>query len=133
MAEAIEHVVLKLFWYHSILISTPPPNIHLSSKCLQFVACLETKGNKLLRSMNTMWTSMLGPTRGVQTLETMMVVDAPKEYATKKNLSMLLDWQNMQVTLPCLMPMLHFVNALIKFAQSPACYVVDFISTVKIC
>lgn len=76
---------------------------------------------------------MLGPTRGVQTLGTMMVVDAPKECATKKNLSMLLDWQNMQVTLPCLMPMLHSVNTLIKFAQSSACYVVDFISTVKIC
>lgn len=85
--------------------------------------CLETKGIKMV----------LGPTRGVQTLGTMMVVDAPKECATKKDLSILLDWQNMQVTLPCLMHMLHFVNSLIKFSQSPTCYVVDFISTVKMC
>ena len=62
---------------------------------------------------------MLGSARRVlkeyKLLVTNMAVDVPKEYATKKNLSMLLDWQNMLI-LPCLMPMLHFVNSLIKFA-----------------
>lgn len=61
-----------------------------------------------------------------------MAMDAPKEHATKKNLPILLDWQNM-LSLPCLMPMLHSMNFLIKFAQSPICYIVDFLSAVKIC
>ena len=30
------------------------------------------------------------------------------------------------------MPMLHFMNSLIKFAQSPTFYIVDFISIVNI-
>ena len=30
------------------------------------------------------------------------------------------------------MPMLHFMNSLIKFAQSPTFYIVDFISVVNI-
>ena len=29
--------------------------------------------------------------------------------------------------------MLHFVNSFIKFAQSPTCYIVDFIYVSKIC
>ena len=43
---------------------------------------------------------------------------------------MLLDWQNMLAIL-CLMPMLHYVNSLIKFAQSPTSYIVDFVFEVK--
>lgn len=31
------------------------------------------------------------------------------------------------------MPILNFVNSLIKFALNPACYIIDFISTVKMC
>ena len=61
-----------------------------------------------------------------------MAVDKPKEHVAKKNLSMLLDLQNM-LTLPCFMPMLHFVNSLTKFAQSPTCYIVHSLSTTKIC
>lgn len=79
---------------------------------------------------------MLRPTKRVfeeyKSLVTKMEVDAPKEPTTKKNLSMLLEWQNM-LALPCLMPMLPFVNSLIKFAQSLACYIVDFSFVVKIC
>lgn len=50
-----------------------------------------------------------------KSLVTKMAVDKPKEHVAKKNLSMLLDLQNM-LTLPCFMPMLHFVNSLTKFA-----------------
>lgn len=34
--------------------------------------------------------------------------------------------------LRCLMPILHFVNSLIMFVHSLACYIVDFICVVKI-
>ena len=50
-------------------------------------------------------------------LVTKMAVNTLKESTTKKNFSMLLDWHNM-LTIPCLMPMLHSMNSLIKFAQS---------------
>ena len=56
----------------------------------------------------------------------------PKESTTENNLFMLLDWHNM-LPLPWLMPMMHFVNSFIKFAHSLAFYIVDFISSVKIC
>lgn len=78
---------------------------------------------------------MLGLARRVleeyKPLVTKMAVDAPKEGATKNNISMLLDWQNI-LPLPCTMPMLHSMNSFIKFVQSLACYIVDFISTVNI-
>ena len=35
--------------------------------------------------------------------------------------------------LPCLMPMLLFMNVLIKFAQSPTCYILDFMFAIKTC
>lgn len=77
---------------------------------------------------------MLGPTKRVleeyKVLVMKMAVDAPKEPATKKNLSMLLDRHNV---LPCLMSMLHYVNSLIQFAESTTCYIVDYILVVKIC
>lgn len=67
---------------------------------------------------------MLRPTKRVfekhKPLMMKMEVDAPKGPTTKKNLSMRLEWQNM-LTLPCLVPMLHFVKSLFKFAQSPTC------------
>ena len=45
-----------------------------------------------------------------------MAVDVPKEFVTKKNLFMFLDWQIM-LTLPCLMPIMHFVNILISLHE----------------
>lgn len=42
-----------------------------------------------------------------------MAVDMTKKITIKKNLNMLLDWENM-LTLPCSMPMLHFVQSLVK-------------------
>lgn len=61
-----------------------------------------------------------------------MTVDTPKELVAKKNLSMLLGWQNM-LTLPCLMSMLNSMIFLIKFVHNPTCYIVGFTSIVKIC
>lgn len=58
-------------------------------------------------------------------------VDAPKEGVATKNLFMLLDEHNM-LTLPCLMPMLHFVNSLLKLAHNPTCYIEDFMYAIKI-
>jgi hypothetical protein len=130
--KVVKHVEDLLAALYSYFSSSPKRSLEFQ----KLAACLESKGNKILRNVKTRWISMLGPARRVleeyKPLVTKMAVDAPKELAAKKNLSMLLDWQNM-LTLPCLMPMLHSVNSLIKFAQSPACYIVDFISAVKIC
>jgi len=49
-----------------------------------------------------------------------MIVDVAKEGLATKNLSILLDQHNM-LTLPCLMPMLHFANSLVKLAHNPTC------------
>ena len=82
------------------------------------------------------WISMLGPTKRVleeyKSSVMKMTVYSLEEVATKKNLSMLLDWQNV-FTLPCLMPMLHHVKSLIKFEENPTCCIVDFIYVAKIC
>lgn len=40
--------------------------------------------------------------------------------------------QETMLALPCLVPMLFAVNSLIKFVQSPSCYVVSCILAVKI-
>lgn len=64
-------------------------------------------------------------------LVTKMAVDASKGSIAKKNLYMFVNWWNL-LTLTCMMPMLHFMNSLIKFAQSPTFYIVDFISIVNI-
>ena len=58
-------------------------------------------------------------------------VDASNGSIAKKNLYMFVNWWNL-LTLTCMMPMLHFVNCLIKFAQSPTCYIVNFISMLNI-
>lgn len=50
----------------------------------------------------------------------------------KNNLKFLSEWEVM-LTPPCLIPMLYAVKSLIKFAQSPMYYIVDFILIVKIC
>ena len=130
--EVVRHVEDVLAALYSYFSSSPKRTLEFQ----KLAACLESKGNKILRNVKTRWISMLGPAKRLleeyKPLVMKMAVDAPKEAAAKKNLSMLLDWQNM-LTLPCLMPMLHSVNSLIKFAQSPACYIVDFISAVKIC
>ena len=101
----------------------------------KLAACLESKSNKIPKNVKSHWISMLELANRVlkeyKPLVTKMAVDAPKESTTKKNLSILLDWQNM-ITLPCLLPMMHFVDDHFKFAQSPTCYIVDFIFVVKI-
>jgi hypothetical protein len=120
--EVVKHVEDILAALYSYFSSSPKRSLEFQN----LAACLESKGNKILRNVKTRWISMLGPARRVfeeyKPLVTKMAVDAPKELAVKKNLSMLLDWQNM-LTLPCLMTMLHSMNFLMKFAHSPSCYI----------
>jgi hypothetical protein len=130
--EVVKHVEDLLASLYSYFSSSPKRTLEFQ----KLAACLESKGNKILRNVKTRWISMLEPAKRVleeyKPLVTKMVVDSPKELAAKQNLSMLLDWQNM-VTLPCFLPMLNSANSLIKFAHNPACYIVDFISAVKMC
>lgn len=62
----------------------------------KFVACLESKGNKILKCVKTCLISMIGFAKRVleeyKLLVPKMAVDAPKRSTTKKNLSLLLDW-----------------------------------------
>lgn len=100
------------------------------------IACLEFKGNKILRNAKTHWYSMFGHAKWVleeyKPLVAKMEVDASEESTTKNNHSMLLDWQNM-LTLLCLMSMVHLVNSLIKFAYSPTYSIVNCIRALNIC
>lgn len=100
----------------------------------KLATCLGTKGNQILQNLKTIWISMLGSTKRVleeyKTLITKMAIDSNKEPTTKKNLKVHLEWVVM-LALPSMMPLLHAVNSLIEFAQSPACYIVDFVSIVN--
>ena len=112
------------------------PQVESALEFQKLAVCLDFEGNKRIRKVKTRWISMRRPTKRVfeehKPLVTKMEVDAPKEPSTKKNISMLLKWQNM-LALPSLMPILHFMNSLIKFVQSPAYYIMDLIFVVKIC
>ena len=91
--------------------------------------CLESRVLKSLgipRPIRYLFSACIEGAWGVQNFRDNDSNGRPKE-ATKKNFSMLLDWHNM-LTLPCLMPMLHYVNPLTEFAQSPTCYIIHFCS-----
>ena len=98
-------------------------------KFQKLVACLVSKGNKILGNGKTHWIIVFDPTNKVfeeyKPLVTKMATDAPKESTTKENLSMLLYWQSM-LLITSLMLMPYSVNSLIKFAQRPTSYIFDF-------
>ena len=61
-----------------------------------------------------------------------MAIGSNKERASKKNLKVHVEWEVM-LALPRMMIMLYAIIYLIKFAQSPACYIVEFLLAMKIC
>ena len=130
--EVVRHVDDLLATLYSYFNSSPKHTLEFQ----KFAACLKSKSNNIPRNVNTYWIVMLGPPKrvleGYKSLVTKMAVDTPTESTKKKYISMLIDWHNM-LTLPYLMPVLHHVNSLIKFAQSSTCYIVNFISVVNIC
>jgi hypothetical protein len=128
--EVIKHVEDLLATLYIFLLHSSP---WWTLEFQKLATCLESEGNKVIRKVKTCWISMLRPTKRVieeyKPLVTKMEVDAPKEPTTKKNSFMLLEWQNM-LARPCLMPILHFLNSLIKFVQSPSYYITYFIFVV---
>lgn len=67
-----------------------------------------------------------------QPLVVKMSEDASTVPFSKWNLDLLLDVQ-MFLTLPCITPLLSSINSLIKFSQSRAVFVYDYVQTVKMC
>ena len=78
------------------------------------------------------WDQQRGCWRNTNHSQLIFSLESNKEASTKKNLKHVLDWETI-LALLCLMLMLFAVNTLIKLAQFPTCYGMDFISDVKIC
>ena len=110
------------------------PKRHLEFTKLAKV--VETEGLNMLRHVQTRWISLLQPLKRIcgkyKTLIVKFAEDAPKESAAKKNLRLLLD-VTMLFSLPCILPMLEYVQSLINFSQTRNVFISDFIVVVRIC
>lgn len=88
--EVMKHVEDVLATPCPYFSSSPKPTLEFH----KFATSLESKGNQIIRNINTRWISMFRPTKRVfeecKPLVTNMPVDAPKE-PVAKNLSILLD------------------------------------------
>jgi hypothetical protein len=86
--------------------------------------------------VKTRWINMLPPLKWVgkkyKTLITKMVVDNNFVELIKAHLLNLCD-TNIILGLPCILPMLEYVNGLMKFVQSRDVFMCDYITTVKHC
>lgn len=91
---------------------------------------------KVLQNVKTRWINMLPPLKWVgkkyKTLITKMVVDNNFVELIKAHLLNLCD-TNIILGLPCILPMLEYVNGLMKFVQSRDVFMCDYITTVKHC
>lgn len=109
---------------------------------------VETEGRRMLRNVKTRWISLLEPLKRVmgeyKTLVVKMCDDAAVKgpqltakqvaarEAARENYDLLCDIGTL-LGLPCIMPLLDCVNALMKFAQSDDAFVSDYVAAVKIC
>jgi hypothetical protein len=86
--------------------------------------------------VKTRWINLLAPLKRVgkkyKTLIVKMAIDNGYVETIKMNLVNLCD-VGIILGLPCILPMLEFVNALMKFAKIKDVFVCDYIATIKIC
>ncbi len=109
------------------------PKRHLEFTKLEIV---EIEGLKVLWNVKTRWINMLAPFKkfgkDYKTLIAKMVVDNGIVEASKANLVNLCDVGTI-LGLPCVLPMLESINALMKFVQVNDVFVCDYIAIIKIC
>lgn len=110
------------------------PKRHLELSHLSTL--LEIEGRKLMKNVKQHWMGIFPCISRVlakyKPLILKMLEDAKFVPVAKLILTSLLDIQNV-LALPLLMPLLHSIDYLIKFAQSHDVFIVDYISTVKSC
>jgi hypothetical protein len=97
---------------------------------------MQIKGNKILRNVKTRWISMLSLAKRMmakyRTLLVKMALDNPTNQQTKLNYENLFDFQVLFRHV-CILPLLEFVHAFIKFAQMRDVYVCDLVVVIKVC
>jgi hypothetical protein len=110
------------------------PKRHL--EFTKLVEIVEIEGLKVLWNVKTRWINMLAPFKkfgkDYKTLIAKTVVDNGTVEASKANLVNLCDVGTI-LGLPCVLPMLESINALMKFAQVNDVFVCDYIAVIKIC
>ena len=103
---------------------------------------METKGNKMLRNMETRWISMQSLAQRImsefRTLLVKMAIDMSgavggrPSTTTATNFDYLSDIEVL-LSLSCFIPMLNVVYCLIKLSHARYIFICDFLQAVKLC
>jgi hypothetical protein len=141
IVEKCEPLCRSMYAYFSL-----SPKKHLEFQKLADV--VEIKGLNMLRHVKTCWSLVLEPLKRImgeyKTLICKMAEDAavkdphlskkqrPSREIARHNLDLLCDVGTL-FTLPCLLPLLEFVNSLMKFAQATDVFICDYVAAMKIC
>ena len=127
---------------HSYFSHSPKQHLEFT----KLAEIMEREGLKIVNNVKTRWISLLEPLKCVlgkyKTLIIKMCKDAaikdpePKakeaKEKTKCNLNLLCDVGTL-LALPCILPLLEFVDLLMRFVQSRDVFVFDYVAAVKIC
>jgi hypothetical protein len=104
---------------------------HSAKRHLEYtklVEMLEMKGNKILRNVKTRWISLLSLAKRVMAKYRTFLVKMVLDNLTNQHLC---DFQIL-LGLPCILTLLEFVHALIKFAQIRDVFVCDLMAIIKV-
>jgi hypothetical protein len=103
---------------------------------------METKGNKMLRNVDTRWISMRSPAKRIMSEYSTLIVKMGLDMAhvagqkpnagAAENFDLLVDIEVL-LSLACFIPLLECVHYLIKLSQARDIFICDFIQSVKVC
>ncbi len=129
MVFKLEDLLQSVYGYFS---SSPKHHFEF----IKLAKIVETKGLKAPQNVKTRWINMVTTLKRVgkeyKTLIVKMAADSGSMEETRTNLVNLCDIGTI-LGLLCTLPMLEFVNALMKFAHDKDVFVCDCIAVVKIC
>jgi hypothetical protein len=108
----------------------------------KLVDLMETKGNKMLRNVDTRWISMRSPAKRVTSEYTTLMVKMGFDMASGPgqrsnagagdNFDYLVDIEVL-LSLACFIPLLDAVHYLIKLSQARDIFICDFMQAIKLC
>ncbi len=117
---------------HSYFAHSPKRHLEFT----KLAELMQIKGNKILQNVKTKWISMLSLAKKVmakyKTLLVKVALDSPTNQQAKMNYENLCDFQVL-LGLVCILPLLEFVHAFIKFAQVRDVYVCDMVAIIMVC
>jgi hypothetical protein len=103
---------------------------------------METKGNKMLKNIETRWISMRSPAKRIMSEYTTLMVkmgfDMTPAHGQRSNagagdnFDMLVDVEVL-LSLACFIPLLDAVHYLAKFFQARDIFICDFMQAIKVC